>query len=96
MNDGPFADGVPVVIAPSAEDEYLESIEPDRSVSDVLDGARLTEKQRFVIELRHGLRDGNRYTHREIAQIMGITHRAVQDFEKAAKRKLAKVLAIET
>lgn len=77
----------------AVEIEARES-EDSRTVGDILDQAGLTEKQRFVIELRHGMRGGIPMTHREIAEIMGVTHRAVQDLEKAAKKKLAKLLAI--
>ena len=50
---------------------------------------RLTPKQRFVIELRYGFKDGFRYTHREIAVIMGHKdHKSVWEHEQAALKKL--------
>ena len=69
---------------PSAEEEYLQSIEPNP-----LDC--LTAKQRFVFELRNGYLDGHFYSYREIAKVMGVTHRAIQKHDLAAKRKLEKV-----
>lgn len=45
----------------------------------------LTPKQRFVIERRYGLGgDGCVYSHRAIAEAMGVTHKAIQKLEEAA------------
>ena len=66
---------------PSAEEEYLASLEDDP-----LDW--LTERQRFVMELRYGIRDGIAYTQEEVASAMGISRQAVSKIERAAKRKL--------
>ena len=48
----------------------------------------LTPKQRFVIERRYGLTDGQVYTHRELADAMGVHHRAVEQHEAAAIRRM--------
>lgn len=48
----------------------------------------LTEKQRFVLELRHGLRDGYSYTQREVAAMMGISQEMVRKHEEAARGKI--------
>lgn len=48
----------------------------------------LTGKQRFVLELRFGLRDGELYTLEEIAECMGVSVPAVWKHETAALRKL--------
>ena len=48
----------------------------------------LTGKQRFVIELRFGLRDGEVYTQDEIAEAMGITRQAVGAIETDALTRL--------
>ena len=48
----------------------------------------LTDKQRFVVELRFGLKDGNCYSLREIAAVMGIGFQMVWKHEQAAKKKL--------
>ena len=70
---------------PSAEEEFFAQTEEDPL--DVL-----TDRQRFVIELRYGIRDGVCYTQREIARLMGITQKAVWKHEKYAKKKLNGVL----
>lgn len=84
MSELPFEDGPWMPVSPSAEEEYLATLEPDPL--DVL-----TEKQRFVIELRFGLRDGVQYTQREIAAVMGISQRAVWKHEHLARKKLGVV-----
>lgn len=50
----------------------------------------LTAKQRFVVELRFGLRDGTCYTLREIAECMGVAPRTVLEHQEAGLRKLAR------
>ena len=65
----------------SAEEEFLATQESDPM--DVL-----TEKQRFVLELRYGIRDGFSYTQEEVARLMGISRQAVSKIELAAKKKL--------
>ena len=52
----------------------------------------LTTRQRFVIELRYGMRDGHIYSQAEIAEMMGITQVAVLDHERAAVARLQKQL----
>ena len=52
----------------------------------------LTDKQRFVIELRYGLVDGIEYSQREIAALMGVSHSMVNQHEHAAIKKLSKYL----
>lgn len=48
----------------------------------------LTDKQKFVIELRYGLKDGTVYTQREIACLMGTTYGAVVRIESRAMRRM--------
>jgi RNA polymerase sigma factor (sigma-70 family) len=56
--------------------------------------ARLTPKQREVVELRYGLRDGGTpMTIQEIARRVGITHQQVSMREKRAIEALATLLA---
>lgn len=50
---------------------------------------RLTPKQRYVIELRYGYKDGNRYTYREIGKLMGISHVAAWKIEERAMGRLS-------
>lgn len=78
----------------SQRQRHFTEEEDRRTVGDVLDQAGLTEKQRFVIELRHGMRGGVPLTLREIAELMGTSTQAVAQLEKAAKKKLEKVLDI--
>lgn len=85
MSEVPFQDGPWMPTVDSAEDQFLVSQEDDPM-------DLLTEKQRFVIELRYGIRDGISYTQREVAALMGITKRAVAKHEEAAKKKLERVL----
>ena len=50
----------------------------------------LTGKQRFVVELRFGLKDGEFYTFEEIAEAMGVSIPTVWEHELAALKKLRK------
>lgn len=52
----------------------------------------LTERQRFVIELRYGLNDGLEYSQRDVAQLMGVSRSMVHQHERAAIKKLEKYL----
>ena len=52
----------------------------------------LTGRQRFVIELRYGMRDGDIYSHGEIAEMMGVSKQAIYDHEQAAIVRLKKRL----
>ena len=81
MSTLPWEDAPGMPSAPSAEDEYFASLEEDPL--DVL-----TEKQRFVVELRFGLRDGVCYSQREVAALMGIDRKTVWKHEQAAKKRL--------
>ncbi len=52
----------------------------------------LDQKEKYVLELRYGLRDGNRKTQREIAKSLGISRSYVSRIEKKAIQKLFKVM----
>lgn len=52
----------------------------------------LTGKQRFVVELRFGLRDGVQYKLEEIAYYMGISHVAVLKIERRALENLREAI----
>ena len=77
----------------SAEDEYLteDDPEPDYTAELILAIAELTDKQRFVIECRYGLR-GDPLTVREIAALMGVRYQAVWNIERRAIKRLSKGL----
>ena len=53
----------------------------------------LTERQRDVLELRYGIRNGRGYTQIEVANMLGISQPAVAQHEHAAQRRLAVLLA---
>ena len=52
----------------------------------------LTDRQRLVIELRYGFRDGIEYSQREVAALMGISRSMAHQHEQAAIKKLKKHL----
>lgn len=57
----------------------------------------LTERQRFVIECRFGLRpglDGEALTHREIAALMGVNVNAVEGLERRGISALQRVMGV--
>ena len=56
---------------------------------------RLTPKQRFVLEMRYGYRDGYRYTYREIGELMGVSHVAIFKIEERARGRLEYLLPRE-
>ena len=73
--------------SPEEEDER-----PDYTGEIILALAALTEKQRFVIERRHGLYDGPELTVCQVAAIMGISHVSVVRLEQRAMRNLRRGL----
>ena len=76
-------EGNAVPTVPSAEEEFFAQTEEDPL--DVL-----TDRQRFVLELRYGLRDGVSYSQREVAALMGVGRSTVWKHEKAAKKRLGR------
>lgn len=52
----------------------------------------LTDRERFVVELRYGLKGGRSVTQREIAKMLGISRSYVSRIEKKALSKLNKKL----
>jgi len=53
------------------------------------------QRERKVIEMRFGLRDGTRRTQREVAKQLGISRSYVSRIEKKAVKKLCECLAVE-
>src|SRR6266487_2197585 len=51
----------------------------------------LTGRQKLVIELRYGLKDGQSYTTREVGELMGISHQQVSRHEQAGRTKIESV-----
>jgi DNA-directed RNA polymerase sigma subunit (sigma70/sigma32) len=73
--------------------ENLESPEPPVELWRVL--ALLTDKQRFVIGLRYGTSGHGFHTLDHVADLMGISHQAVDQIERRALSALAKGLKNE-
>ncbi len=48
----------------------------------------LSERERMVLELRFGIKDGKEYTLHEVGQIMGITRERVRQIQSGALRRL--------
>ena len=48
----------------------------------------LTERQRFVIELRYGFKTGTAFTQSEVADLMGVSRQAVSRLEIRAIKRL--------
>lgn len=72
---------------PAEEDKEHEA---DHTPELILAMEALTEKQRFVLELRYGLRGWPAMTVREIARLMGISHQCVSRLEHRAMVRLRK------
>lgn len=54
---------------------------------------KLTGRERWVLEMRFGLPDGNRKTQRDIARLLGISRSYVSRIEKKAINKIGKGLS---
>ncbi len=80
---------------PSAEDEYFESLEglPDHvGIPEIILAMEcLTERQRFVIECRYGLR-GDPLRLEEIADLMACKKQTVHEHEQKALQRLRETL----
>lgn len=78
---------------PLPDPEPEEEGEEVCSVEQLHDALKvLTTRQRFVLELRYGMRDGAVYSYGEIADLMGISKQAIFDHEQAAIVRLQKQL----
>jgi len=69
----------------SPEDELLVNADKE-SLERVLN--TLTEREKLVIQLRYGLKDGSEYTLAEIGRRLGISRERVRQIEDEALRKL--------
>lgn len=54
---------------------------------------RLTEKQRFVIDLRYGLNGKGEHSEQEISVLMGISQQAVSRISERAMESLLRVVS---
>ena len=59
-------------------------------VKDIL--SEMTDRERDIIELRYGLRDGTKHTLRDIAEKFKLTRERVRQIENVAKRKLREAI----
>ncbi len=64
----------------------LEKNEDRKTVYKALSG--LKKREREIIELRFGLRDGNEYTQKEVAEMLGISQSYISRLEKKIINKL--------
>lgn len=53
--------------------------------------AQLGDRERTVIELRFGLRDGRRWTLKEVAELLGLSREGVRHVETRAKKQIKAV-----
>lgn len=85
---------------PYWQDEPFAPEVQDVDVSDLLLAmAELTERQRFVVECRFGLRhgaEGQVLSVREVAALLGIDRKGVYEHERAGLAKLRAILATPT
>ncbi|WP_100214614.1 MULTISPECIES: sigma-70 family RNA polymerase sigma factor [Pelosinus] len=56
---------------------------------------RLSSREKWVLEMRFGMPNGNRKTQRDIARMLGISRSYVSRIEKKAIGKLGKSLSAE-
>ncbi len=93
-------------IGEEGEGEFIDLLEDDRSpsasegISQVLQQesvvkllARMSERERKIIQMRYGLHDGAPHTLKEIAGQMNITRERVRQIENVALRKLRTMMA---
>ena len=52
--------------------------------------SRLSEREKHIISLRYGLKDGREYTQKEVADMMGISQSYISRLEKRIIGKLKK------
>ena len=67
-------------------ERYIE----EREIADGLDRALdvLTEKERLVVELRNGLKDGHPHSLRQVGEAMNLTRERIRQIEKVALEKV--------
>jgi predicted DNA-binding protein (UPF0251 family) len=84
----------------SWDGDGISSVEPESRIvvswpADWNHLPAITEKQRFVLELRFGIRDGSEWDYEEIAQLMGVSKQTVHRIEARAMKRLRKGLNVE-
>lgn len=83
-------DGSLIDFIPGSRDEAGEVIDniQREDMRAVLAAARLTDREREVIELRYGLRDGEFRTLEEVGEMFKVTRERIRQIEAIALRKL--------
>lgn len=71
----------------SVENDFIDS-QLMETIQKALKLAELTEREREIIELRTGLKDGHAYTLMEIAPLFSIGHERIRQLEAKALKKL--------
>lgn len=81
-------------IIPSEEEEIEDSYEKKQKVKKLYESIRecLDEREKMIIELRYGLKDGKQIPQRKIAKILNISRSYVSRIEKKAVEKLKDAL----
>lgn len=64
----------------------LEKNEDERTIREAV--AELEERERVIIELRYGLRDGREHTQKDVADMLGISQSYISRLEKKIIRRL--------
>ncbi|UCB57412.1 MAG: sigma-70 family RNA polymerase sigma factor [Candidatus Omnitrophota bacterium] len=82
---GQFVDLIPDESSASAVDEIAQVMR-EESVDELLE--KMSAREREVLSLRYGLKNGTTHTLNEIAKEFGITRERVRQIEEAAMRKL--------
>lgn len=74
------------------EDSVLEKVESRIQVKKLYENIKicLTNREKIIIQMRYGLRDGEPKTQREIAKLLSISRSYVSRIEKKALKKLLK------
>ncbi|MBN3038855.1 MAG: sigma-70 family RNA polymerase sigma factor [Candidatus Omnitrophica bacterium] len=82
---GQFVDLIPDESSASAVDEIAQALRQER-VGELLE--KMSKREKEVLSLRYGLKDGTTHTLNDIAKTFGITRERVRQIENAAMNKL--------
>jgi len=71
-------------------DEHLEGFLNKERATEFLD--LLAERERKILEMRYGLKDGNAMTLAEIAKVMGVSRERIRQVEAATIKKIRRMV----